>query len=63
MGHHLAAGAVVWGYNAGVRGIRAVEWLLKVVIVLIVFSFIGVVVLSANGALDWGAIAAGFLPD
>jgi len=56
--------AVIWFYDSGARGIRIFEGVLKAMVAVIVLSFMGVVVvMSAGGALDWGAIARGFVPD
>ncbi len=57
-------GAVVWSYDKGRRGIRIFETILKVMVGIVVVSFFGVViVMSLRGALDWGAIFAGLVPD
>lgn len=60
----LFAIVVIWFYDSGARGIRIFEALLKVMVGVVVLSFVGVVVvMSTNGALDWGSIAGGFVPD
>lgn len=54
---------VTWSYGSGHWGIKLYEILLKLLVALIVFCFIAVVVaMSRAGELDWGAIAAGFIP-
>lgn len=56
--------AVVWFYEAARKGIRLFEIFLKIVVGIIVISFIGVVIkmsLSPEG-LDWQEIFAGFIP-
>jgi len=64
VGMLAVASLVVWFYNAGRTGIRVFEGLLKALIGLIVICFIGVVVsLTIGGELNWGRIAAGFVPD
>ena len=60
----LTAGAVIWLYDSGGRGIRIFEGLLKVMIGTVVISFICVVgYLGGTGDLNWGAVFAGFVPD
>ncbi|MBK1875915.1 divalent metal cation transporter [Pelagicoccus mobilis] len=56
---------IIWFYDSGSRGIRIFENLLKLIVALIVLSFVGVVVKMAGtgGSLDWSAIAGGFIPD
>lgn len=55
---------VVWFYDAGSWGVKLFESLLKIVVGVIVLSFIGVVVkMSLAGDLNWSAIFAGFVPD
>ncbi|MEQ8848852.1 divalent metal cation transporter [Botrimarina sp.] len=53
-------------YERGGSGMKVFEAVLKLLVGVIVLSFIGVVVkLSgvAEGGIDWGAVLAGFLPD
>ena len=60
----ILCGAVVWSYDKGRRGIRIFEVILKIMIGVIVACFFGVViVMTMRGALDWGAIFAGLVPD
>jgi len=60
----LVAGAIVWFYDRGGRGIKIFEWVIKAMVALIVLSFFGVVIaLSVTGRLPWGRIFAGFVPD
>jgi Mn2+/Fe2+ NRAMP family transporter len=55
---------VVWCYDKGRRGIKFFEVLLKIMVACIVISFFGVVVtMSSKGALDWGAIGRGLIPN
>jgi Mn2+/Fe2+ NRAMP family transporter len=59
-----AAAVVVWFYDSGAKGVKLFELILKAMVAVVVLSFFGVVVkLSATGALDWGRILAGFVPD
>ena len=54
----------VWNYGRGGWGVKIFELIIKVMVALIMISFIGVVVrLTMVGELDWGAIFAGFVPD
>ena len=55
---------VVWCYNSGGVGLKIFNALIKFMVGGIVLSFVGVVVfMTANGALDWGQIGSGFIPD
>ena len=54
------ATGVVWMYDR--KEVKYFEMILKVLVGIIVLSFVGVVVVMA-GRLDWGAIFAGFIPD
>jgi Mn2+/Fe2+ NRAMP family transporter len=59
------AGIVVWFYDSGNWGIKLFEVLLKVMVGVVVVSFVGVVVAMSmkGGLLDWGAIFSGFIPN
>ena len=60
----IVAGTVIWFYNSGGRGIRLFESVLKAMVGIVVLCFFGVVVkMGVSGALDGGAILAGFIPD
>ncbi|MEZ6065279.1 MAG: divalent metal cation transporter [Planctomycetaceae bacterium] len=60
----IAGFSVVWFYNSGGWGIRLFEWILKGMVGIVVVSFFAVVAkMSASGALDWGEILSGFIPD
>jgi hypothetical protein len=60
----FAAASVVWCYDSGGWGVRVFEWILKAMVGIVVLSFFGVVgAMAAKGTLDWGRIAAGFVPD
>lgn len=60
----VVATIVVWFYNSGGRGIRIFEWILKAMVGTVVLSFFGVVVaMTRAGALPWGEIFAGLVPD
>jgi len=55
---------VIWFYDTGSRGIRIFEWILKAMVGLIIVCFFGVVIkMSLAGALDWGRIFRGLIPD
>lgn len=59
-----AAVAVVWSYGSGREGVKAFELILKLMVAAIVLSFIAVVLwMTFNGALPWGIILRGFIPD
>lgn len=56
--------AVIWAYDSGAKGIRIFELVLKILVGFIVLSFFGVVIkLAGAGALDWGQIFKGFIPN
>ena len=51
-------------YQAGGQGAKAFDLIIKVMVGLIVLSFMAVVVtLTANDAVPWGQIFSGFIPD
>ena len=51
-------------YESEGRGVRIFDMIIKVMVGLIVLSFFAVVVtLSTSGAVDWGKIFAGLIPD
>jgi hypothetical protein len=60
----LVAGSIVAMYNKGGNGVLWFERILKVMVGLIVLSFVGVTVtLIAKGAVDMGAILKGHIPN
>lgn len=60
----IVAGAAVWYYDSGGKGIKVFEGIIKAMVAAIVISFFGVVIaLTVAGNLPWGQIAAGFVPD
>lgn len=56
---------VIWSYDSGARGVRVFEAVLKVMVGVVVLSFLGVVVtLAAAGeGLPWDRVLAGLVPD
>jgi Mn2+/Fe2+ NRAMP family transporter len=59
-----ASATVVWSYGSGGRGVKLFELILKLMVAVIVLSFFGVVIrMSLGGALPWGEIFRGFIPD
>jgi Mn2+/Fe2+ NRAMP family transporter len=51
-------------YESGGRRVKLFDLIIKIMVGIIVLSFFAVVVtLTANGALSWGRILAGFVPD
>lgn len=56
---------ITWSYGNGSRGIKIYEGVLKVMVAMIVLSFIGVVlkVSFSEEGLPWGQILGGFIPD
>jgi Mn2+/Fe2+ NRAMP family transporter len=64
IGLFVVAGIVIWFYDTGGWGIRVFEWILKAMVGTVVICFFGVVIkMTLVGALDWGTILAGFIPD
>ncbi len=60
----VIAVAFVWNYGRGGWGVKIFELIIKVMVALIMVSFIGVVIrLTIAGELDWGSIVVGFIPD
>lgn len=60
----VVAFVVNFFYESGAKGIAVFELILKVMVAIVVVSFFGVVtVLSVKGALDWGAVFSGFVPN
>ncbi len=60
----VVAVAFTWNYGRGGWGVKLFETSIKLMVGLIMISFIGVVIrLSVVGELDWGAIFAGFVPN
>jgi len=61
----IAATAMVWAYDAGLRGTRIFDALLKVLIGIMVFAFFGVVIRLAMRpeGLAWAEVFAGLIPD
>jgi len=56
---------VTWSYGSGNMGVKIYEFVLKIVVAVIVASFIGVVIRMAmtGGGIDWGQVLAGFIPN
>lgn len=52
-------------YERGGRGLAIFEGILKVLVGLIVLSFVGVVIklTGAEGGIEWGRVFSGFIPD
>ncbi len=61
----LAIGLLVnFFYGKGSKGVELFELILKILVGIVVVSFFGVVVsLTMSGALDWGAIFKGLIPN
>lgn len=55
---------VILLYDSPGKGVKIFETLLKIMVGIIVLSFVGaVVMLTAYGQLDWGQLIVGFIPD
>lgn len=60
----VVAMIVVWFYNSGNWGIKLFEIILKAMVGTVVLCFFGVVIaMTVAGALPWGQIFAGLIPD
>ncbi|MGB1924946.1 MAG: divalent metal cation transporter, partial [Rubripirellula sp.] len=60
----LVALIVVWFYNSGSKGIKIFELILKAMVGVVVLSFFGVVIaLTVQGAVNWGDIFGGLVPN
>jgi len=61
----LVTTLVTWSYGSGHWGVRVYEAMLKIIVALIVLSFVGVVLRMATSdqGIDWTALAGGFVPD
>jgi Mn2+/Fe2+ NRAMP family transporter len=61
----VVATAITWSYDRGGWGIRLYETILKTMVGVIVFCFIGVVAVLAwnRGSLLWEGVLQGFVPD
>jgi len=59
-----AAIVAILAYERGAKGAKAFDRILKVMVALIVLAFFGVVIkMTIEGALPWGEIMSGFVPD
>lgn len=60
----VVASIVVWFYNSGSWGIKLFEIILKIMVGIVVLSFFGVVIaMTVKGALNWGEILSGLIPN
>ncbi len=59
----VVVAALTFGYGGKSRGVRVYELVLKVLVAVIVLSFLGVVIrLTMSDQLHWSEIASGFIP-
>ena len=59
----IAGGMVYLSSQQGLAA-KAFDWTLKIMVAVVVCAFFGVVLLlGTSGALDWGSILSGFIPD
>ncbi len=55
---------VIWAYDRGSKGVKFFDWVLKIMVGLVVVSFLGVVVsMAISGEMEWRRIGSGFVPD
>ena len=60
----ILASLVIWAYDRGSKGVKVFDWVLKIMVGLVVVSFLGVVITMAiSGEMEWGEIGSGFIPD
>ena len=60
----ILASLVIWAYDRGNKGVKVFDWVLKIMVGLVVVSFLGVVITMAiSGEMEWGEIGSGFIPD
>ena len=60
----ILASLVIWAYDRGNKGVKIFDWVLKIMVGLVVVSFLGVVITMAiSGEMEWGEIGSGFIPD
>jgi hypothetical protein len=60
----VLASLVIWAYEKGNKGVKVFDWVLKIMVGLVVVSFLGVVITMAiSGEMEWGKIGRGFIPD
>lgn len=60
----VTATVIVWFYNSGGRGVKIFELILKAMVGIVVLSFFGVVIaMTLRGALPWGEILKGMIPN
>ena len=60
----VLASLVIWAYDKGNKGVKVFDWVLKIMVGLVVVSFLGVVITMAiSGEMEWGKIGRGFIPD
>ncbi|MGY8689155.1 MAG: divalent metal cation transporter, partial [Verrucomicrobiales bacterium] len=58
----IVASGVIWLYDSPGKGVKIFENILKVMVGIVVLSFLGVVLAMANN-LPWGEIFSGLIPD
>ena len=59
----VASTAIVWNYGRGLNGIRHCERALKALVWMVIICFaLVVIVRTASGGVDWGAVFRGYLP-
>lgn len=60
----VLASLVIWAYDKGNKGVKVFDWVLKIMVGLVVVSFLGVVItMATSGEMEWGKIGRGFIPD
>ncbi|MEX2639142.1 MAG: divalent metal cation transporter [Balneolales bacterium] len=57
--------SIAWNYGKGTRGVRLFETVLKVLVAIVVVSFLGVVfrLMFVGDSIEWGAVFKGLIPN
>lgn len=60
----ITSSVLIWHFSGDGKGAKIIDTIIKCLVALIVIAFIGVVItLSYSGAINWGAIGKGLIPD
>jgi len=60
----IISASLIWYFSGEGRGAKIIDYIIKGLVSLIVLAFMGVVVtLSISGAIDWGALFGGLIPN
>ena len=63
-GLFLVAFYLIWLFSGEGKASRIIDGIIKILVAIIVLAFVGVVItLMVNGAINWGALWSGIIPD